>query len=315
MFAANEANCRIKKGVAEALTLKGRVFEHFVDITIHDLPFRFYVTDEKVIQSLYNTYPLNWFGKHKSKPFLVYWINNQDFGFTDEQWENNSSYECVLHKSKERTFAIQRDFLGVEEKDHAFLVCSYFIGDGFYNFLRWIAPKYFIQTHKFLLHSSCTIDFNKEAYFCFGPSGAGKTTIASLLPKHRVLGDDMNVLKIENGRCWAQAGALGQALANPEEYNHWYPVRGLFWLEKSEHIYIEKMKATDQLIKLSSSVANLFWPTLSYDETQKVFTGLQNILKSVELKTLFFSKDRNVWPIVWNESMNKKEEQVCLTSV
>ncbi|MCC6137137.1 MAG: hypothetical protein IT287_00770 [Bdellovibrionaceae bacterium] len=309
------ANNRIKKGVAEALDVSTRTFNHSVDIWIHDIPFRFCVTSEEVIQRLYDIYPLDWFKTQTSsevEPHVVYWLNNEDFGFTDAQWEDNESYECLLYESQSRHFAIQRDFLGIEEKNHAVLVCSYVIGDGFYNFLRWLAPKYFIRTNKLLLHSSCVLDSHKQAYFCFGPSGAGKTTIASLVPRSRVLGDDMNVLKIENGRCWAQAGALGQAITNPKEYNQWHPVVGFFWLQKNPNIFIENIQKSEQFLKLTSAVANVFWPTLKPEETQKIFTSIQSILNIIELQKLNFSIDREVWPTVWSHFLTEKENHNVL---
>lgn len=308
MMETTLANHRIKKGVAEALDISARTFEHSVDLVIHDIPFRFFVKSEKVIQRLYDIYPLEWFKTQNStKPFSVYWLNNEDFGFTDAQWEDNESPECVLFDSQNKHFAIQRDFLGIEEKNYTVLVCSYVIGDGFFNFLRWIAPKYFLRTNKLLLHSSCVLDANKDAYFCFGPSGAGKTTMASLAKRSRVLGDDMNVLKLENGRCWAQAGALGQAITNPKEYNQWHPVVGFLWLVKSESIYIEKMEKSEQFLKLSSAVANVFWPTLRIEETQNIFSSISSILDVIELKKLNFSITRDVWPAVWSHYLINKE--------
>lgn len=304
-------NSRIKKGVAEALDISARTFENSVDVTIHDIPFRFFVKSEAVIKRLYGIYPVEWFQRPSNKkPFCVYWLNNEDFGFTDAQWEDNESYECHLHSTVNRQYAIQRDFLGIEERDYSILVCSYVIGDGFFNFLRWIAPKYFIHTGKLLLHSSCVLDANKEAYFSLGPSGAGKTTISTLVPRSKVLGDDMNVLKIENGRVWAQAGALGQAITNPREYSHWYPVAGMLWLEKSDSISIEDIGASDQYLKLSSAVANVFWPHLKAHEAQMIFATIQSVLKLICIKKLKFPIDREVWPAVWSHYMLKENNNV-----
>ncbi len=301
-------NSRIKKGVAEVLDISQHRFEFSVDLNIHDIPFRFFVKDEKVIEQLYDLYPISWFSRGQKNSINVYWFDNREFGFTDEQWEDSSDHECSLIFHPDKIYAIQRDFLGIKNKAHVSLVSSYTLGDGFYNFLRWIAPMHFINTQKYLLHSSCVLDPYKKAHFCFGPSGAGKTTISSLVPKNRVLGDDMNVLKVENGRCWAQAGALGQAITNPKEYSQWYPVVGFYWLEKSKEIKIESLKKSEQFLKLSSAVANVFWPYLPPEEVQKIMSGLDLILETIELKKLYFPIDRNLWPTLWSESLIKNRE-------
>jgi hypothetical protein len=305
---STSSNLLIKKGIAESLSIHDKSFPFQVDLTIHDIPFRFYVSEERVIDQLYGLYPLNWFHAHKQPPFEIYWMNNTDLGLTDIQWENEEDYECVLHQSGARNIALQRDFVGIEEGIHTILVCPYDIGDGFYNFLRWIAPKYFLKTHKMLLHSSCVLDGNKNAYFCFGPSGAGKTTIASLASRRRVLGDDMNVIKVHAGKCWAQAGALGQAITNPNEYTHWYPVKGMLWLEKSEKLEIKPISKSEQAMKLSSAVANVFWPQLSNMQIQQILISVQSILQVSEMKLLKFPIKREVWPFVW-ESFHDSQEK------
>lgn len=297
------ANSRIKKGVADALNVDHHTFDVFVDLKIHDIDFRFYIKSEAVLEQLYRIYPVDWFVP-TSNPICVYWLDNRDFGFTDEQWEDSPSYECSIVSIKNKIYAIQRDFLGIKHENKLVLVTSYTLGDGFYNFLRWAMPLHFIQTQKYLLHSSCVLDPYKQAHFCFGPSGAGKTTISSLAPRSRVLGDDMNVLKIENGKCWAQAGALGQALTNSKEYGKWYPVVGLYWLEKSRAVQLESLSQSDQFLKLSSSIANVFWPHLTMKEVEMIMRGVTDILNITELKKLAFPIDANVWPTLWSLQKN-----------
>lgn len=312
MDALSLANSKIKKGVADALRVSQDDFPFFVDLKIHDIHFRFFVKEEDVIAQLYRMYPVNWFTECAENAIQVYWFNNKDFGFSDEQWESSPSYECLILPAQDKTYAIQRDFLGIQEHQKMTLVTSYEVGDGFYNFLRWAMPLHFIRSRKYLLHSSCILDPYKRAYFCLGPSGAGKTTISSLAPRKRVLGDDMNVLKIENGKCWAQAGALGQAITNPEEYSAWYPVEGIYWLEKAPSVEVHTLSKADQYLKLSSSVANVFWPQLSSVEIQMIMSGITEILSRVELKKLMFPIDKDVWPTLWSSELkNQKTEVPC----
>lgn len=304
-------NFRIKKGVADAITVEPRDFPYHVDMTIHDIPLRFYVKSEVVIDQLYGLYPVYWFKPHLQKPLKIYWLNNHELGFNDEQWEDESDFDCHVYQNNEKQVALQRDFLGQQSKDHTILVCPYEIGDGFYNFLRWFAPKYFFQNQKLLLHSSCVLDSQREAYFCLGPSGAGKSTMASLMNKKRVLGDDMNVIKVADGKLWAQAGALGQAITNPREYGRWYPVKGFLWLEKSESFQLENLQKSEQMLKFCSAIANVFWSRLDLSEMQTIMQLSHKILEIADLKVLKFPIHRDVWPYVWqnfSRTMSNQEE-------
>lgn len=273
-----------------------------VHISIHDVDLCFHVTSEEVIKELYDHYPLSWFKTEASSMSMdIFWSNSRDLGWTDEAWENEPSPDCIILNEDDQTIALQRDFAAHRKGRQCFMVCPYALDDGFYNFLRWLLPHLFLEKGLMLLHSSCVLNDQEEAFFNLGESGAGKSTIASFRPRKKILGDDMNVIKVKDGKCWAQAGALGQAILNPSEYSNWYPVKSLFWLKKSEKLAITKMDKAAQLRCLSTSVANVFWNQLPSDQTQKIFGFTWELLKHTSVYELSFPKKEHLWNEIFGE--------------
>lgn len=302
------SNHLLKSDLIRKVTSQLPLLPYKVHLQIHDIPFCFHVGGEEIIKELYDHYPMSWFKQDIDKPPLdVFWFDSRDLGFQDEAWEDEPSFECHVRREGEADVAVHRDFVGRSQGQQVVLICPYTIQDGFYNFLRWIAPLKFLSANKILLHSSCILDGHKSAYFCLGPSGAGKTTISTFRPRKMILGDDMNVLKIENGECWAQAGALGQALLNPREYSKWYPVAGMFWLRKGDSVEIKNLRGASQLKYLSTAVANVFWNRLDQAQTLRIFNFMTQILAIQTLRELTFPKNSQVWDQVFSQMTAKQE--------
>jgi len=293
-------NLKIKAKLIQTVEGSRESLKYRVNLVIHQIPFCFYVSNESIVKELYDSYPLAWF--HETAVLgatPIFWHDSRSLGFQDEVWENEASYECYVTRNQLKESAVHRDFVAHFDGETCTLVCPYTVQDGFYNFLRWIAPIKFLGKNKLLLHSSCVIDQNKNAYFSLGPSGAGKTTIASLRPRKKILGDDMNVIKVEDGKCWAQAGALGQALLNPSEYTNWYPVKAIFWLKKSESLVLKNLPRATQIKYLSTAVANVFWNNLSENQSLTIFKYINDILTINEMFELSFPVERDVWDFIF----------------
>lgn len=267
-----------------------------VDISIHGIPLRFHLSSEELLGQLYDHYPLSWFQQSPwQEPIDIFWIDNNQLGWTNANWSDEASPDCHVINVGDQQIAVQRDFAAVLENKKCFLICPYHLDDGFFNFLRWLLPVLLIEQGKLVLHSSCVIDEKGMAYFSLGPSGAGKSTIASFRSRKKILGDDMNVIKFENNQCWAQAGALGQALLNPTEYSNWYPVKAFFWLKKGETISLQEVPKAAQIRLLSSAVANVFWSQLPTQNVQKIFLLVCLLLQKTPLYELSFPKREKIW--------------------
>jgi hypothetical protein len=267
-----------------------------VDLCIHGIPLRFHLSSEELIGELYDHYPLAWFQQSSlNEPIDIFWIDNSKLGWSNEDWCDESSPECHVVNNGNQQIAVQRDFAAVLESKKCFLICPYHLDDGFFNFLRWLLPVLLVEQGKLVLHSSCVLDEKGMAYFSLGPSGAGKSTIASFRSRKKILGDDMNIIKFENNQCWAQAGALGQALLNPTEYSNWYPVKAFFWLKKSEAVSLGELSKVAQIRLLSSAVANVFWSQLPSENVQKIFLLVGLLLQKTPLYELSFPKKEKIW--------------------
>lgn len=267
-----------------------------VDLSIHGIPLRFHLGSEELLGELYDHYPLSWFQQVSTQvPIEITWVDNKALGFSNEEWSNEISPDCHVSYESHQQIAVQRDFAAVLEDKKCFLICPYHLDDGFFNFLRWLLPVLLVEQGKLVLHSSCVIDDKGYAYFSLGPSGAGKSTIASFRSRKKILGDDMNVIKFENNQCWAQAGALGQALLNPTEYSNWYPVKAFFWLKKNEIVCLQDVPKTTQIRLLSSAVANVFWNQLPAENVQKIFLLVCTLLQKTPLYELSFSRKEKIW--------------------
>ena len=99
------------------------------------------------------------------------------------------------------------------------------------NFLRVAVARLLLPEGGFLLHA-CAVVSGGEAFVGFGPSGAGKTTLAGLAGSRPVLSDDLVVLRRDGaGRLCAIPTLFRDGGAPPREGG--YPVRRLMRLRKS----------------------------------------------------------------------------------
>ncbi len=295
-----------KKSLIENQQSSAGLFPLTVYLSIHDVPLCFHLKSEDVVRDLYDHYPLAWFKKGTSEVIDIFWTDSRQLDWSDEDWENETSPECLMFDQADGKIVVQRDFAANLQGNSCDLICPYHLSDGFYNFLRWLLPLRLIKEGKMLMHSSCILDDHGMAYFSLGASGAGKSTISMFRPRKKILGDDMNILKVEDGKCWAQAGALGQAILNPIEYARWYPVRALFWLKKAETIEIRTLSRATQLLCLNSSVANVFWDQLAENKVREIFQNTINVLNHISIYELSFPKKEKIWDEIFSLMIDKE---------
>ncbi len=237
-----------------------------------------------------------------AKSTVIQWVDPKHLNIKNEFWELDPSPDCRQKKLDGLDLVIQRDFIAFyDHNDRTYYFTSFYtLDDGIYNFLRWMLPRYLIQTNKILLHSSCIV-LNEKAYFCLGPSGAGKTTLSQLSSPNTVLDDDMNVVSINKPNVEAFAGAVGQRIEDPELFGKSYPVGGFFWLTQDDSCYVTNLRPAQKKMYLLRSVANLFWDSLTPRELEKVGELTNYLIENCEFKELHFNKSQEVWNHVFSE--------------
>ncbi len=268
--------------------------EHFItsnetstfDVYIHNIPFKFITKNEDLISKMKDFFPISWQTKTYD-PYIIRWKP-----FLENNYSTNEGPNCIFHNN----FVSQRDFiLKIQDEKNIQLIAEESISDGFFNFLRYFLPIKLIEFGKILFHSSCVIDQNNKAYLFFGPSGAGKTTIAQLCEKDgaKILGDDMNLLSIKNKRIIVEAATVGQRFFNQSLFTEAYPIERFFWIKKSNSVSSSNI-INNRLGILLSSFANICWDNITDVHYNNIFYLLRNIQAKVKITELNFPKSQGV---------------------
>ncbi|MEJ5166285.1 MAG: hypothetical protein WHV67_04570 [Thermoanaerobaculia bacterium] len=157
------------------------------------------------------------------------------------------------------------------------------------NFLRiysgLILPKY----KAFLFHSSAVLT-EMGAFVFFGPSSAGKSTIANIFKDEgfKVLSDDLNIFLLKD-KLEVMASPFLSEVDKAEEGI--FPVQRIFYLRKDEKNFIEKASSLSQQAYLFSSLPVL--NTLKFFH-KEIFSVISDIIKLKEVEVLHFKKDKEI---------------------
>lgn len=165
------------------------------------------------------------------------------------------------------------------------------------NFLRVLYSQLVVRQDGFLLHAAGLVRGGR-AYLFFGPSGAGKTTVAKLSPEATLLSDDLTLVT----RSDAPGGVAGACsvpfrglLAPRPESDTVYPVAGFFRLIQDE---------TDHLVALRGAraigaiVASLPFVTERPETAGEAIEVVRLAAASVPVFELHFRKSRAFWDVI-----------------
>lgn len=267
---------------------------HFIN---HGIPMTITSEHPEIIAELKNFYPKSWQINYSEKKVKIHWLSPKDV-LRHSQWEDIIESDCFFHNIKKTNWVTQRDFVVKKINEFEYvLVCDPKIDDGLFNFMRYLLPQKLLAKNKILFHSSAVVDpANQQAYVFFGYSGAGKTTISQLCNDATVIGDDMNLISVENNKVFVEPALVGQRYFKKETFGKVYPVKSMFWLKQSTEISVESSDSTST--KLLSSFTGLFWDQLTHMEYEKVFVLTQKIAAALEIKDLQFNLNNEVWNYV-----------------
>lgn len=260
--------------------------------SFHGFVLNFHGSDSGFVKHITSFLPSTW----KSASQLgvdsvldLYLCNDWDLN-----WDLEENPDCLLFNGEKVESAIQRDFIGIDKGKKVLLNLDAKQSDGIFNALRWLLPRRMIEKGYFLLHSSCVVQEGK-AHFFLGHSGAGKSTVAKLSGDRIVLGDDMNVMRIKNGKVYARAGGLGGLSFESTNFDEEFPVEGFYWLSQSDEDEKLPLNASIAVTKFLASLANVFWENLEDAQKEKLMSlGLEvaTVSPFYELK---FTKTEECW--------------------
>lgn len=238
----------------------------------------------------------------------VYWLDQTQFAsiVNDSPVEllrsEDPNPECDILHVGNWELAIQRDFMAALRKHEGvtevYIVADYTLEDCFFNALRWLLPRFMLSQKTALMHSSAVVGQDGIARMFLGPSGAGKTTVTRLAGDRLVLGDDMNVLSLEESGARVELGFFGQGIQSPIPIGFQIPVQGLYFLKQSQLDSVRLLPRTEAARRFAASCANLFWPQMGEDLAPKVFKLAIQVAETLPCYELEFTLNGGFWSYV-----------------
>lgn len=170
------------------------------------------------------------------------------------------------------------------------------------NFMRVVLSYVALENESFFLHSSGVVKDNK-AYIFFGPSGAGKTTVAQLSKGMPLLSDDQVLVYLKDGKACASGvpfsggerfrkenGAIPSLNVNQE-----FEIAGFYWLVKDEETFVEPLSLVMGAARLSSTIPFIKDGPFPMQKALDIATGIAEVSK---IYALHFKKDKSFWDII-----------------
>lgn len=269
------------------------LFPHTVCCDYHGINLCFKTKSPKFIQSLKKLVPKDWLVLPPPGGKVIYLMTPEEFNNSLQSWGDETSQDCLSLENN--SIAIQRDFAAHILEQEVLLICEDSVSDGFYNFLRWYLSEKLMNIGKYVLHASSVLDKFNEAHLFLGHSGAGKTTITELSTPRLVLGDDMNLVSLENGHLMAEAGAIGGQFNSMIGYDQKRPVKACYWLKQDRVNSLREIAASEASQKFLASFANLYWPTLPESKIAQLMKFSTQALSQTKFYQLHFINTPAIW--------------------
>ena len=160
--------------------------------------------------------------------------------------------------------------------------------------LRILHSLLLVRRGGFLLHAASAVR-NGRAFLLFGPSGAGKTTLAWLAPADAtVLTDEISYVTRIEATYWAHGTPFSGELARAGE-NASAPIAGFYHLQKAPINRLVPIKPTEAARLLLESV--LFFaedPNL----VKAMFWSVCDVVRRQPVYQLEFVPDRSAWDLI-----------------
>jgi hypothetical protein len=161
------------------------------------------------------------------------------------------------------------------------------------NFLRVLYAWECLERGGLILHASGVIR-DGRSYVFFGPSGAGKTTIArmSCPESNTVLSDDLVILGWDGGVLHAYGVPFRGELLEAPRNNAAAPLAGLYLLSKGENHSISRVSSAEAVARLTAATP---FVTTSTQSVKQVLAVCEEVNRAVPVRRLAFAKHPGFW--------------------
>jgi len=176
-------------------------------------------------------------------------------------------------------------------------IIEQFLYQVYYTFLN-IQNSYTPTT--FLIHASGVVH-NAMGFVFTGPSGVGKSTVASLSSQEMVLNDETVIITKKNGIFFVQSTPFNGSFKSKE--NGSALLRAIFLLEQSNRHYLIPVGKAESIKKFVKQVI-FSAPLLSLDKKDafsKMLDFCSILVREVPVFRLGFRMDRGFWDCIDEE--------------
>jgi hypothetical protein len=165
------------------------------------------------------------------------------------------------------------------------------------------------ENNRFFVHGAA-IRRGQNGYIFWGPSGAGKTTIAGFSERNDIFSDDAPILLKENEGFYCAFSPFYQVemLDNqPINIHGKIPVCKNLFLHKSRELKVTNKGVADALSEIVSSHLHNF-KFMDRELKKKAFHFSYDLCHRIPAYDLYFAKDSHFWKLVADKGGNSVKE-------
>ena len=171
-------------------------------------------------------------------------------------------------------------------------VCPHFpISNG--KFISYVCSQLLASNNGMLLHATAVVK-DREAFIFLGVGGSGKSTIARLSKRYKVLGDDIIAVRKKGGHYYAFSTPWKQAPFIKPERHAKGRIWAIFFIKKSDRISFKSLQPEHALMRMLSSHIH-FLVCTKRPLTEKIFFTAADFTKRIPAYEMEFEKTRDFW--------------------
>ncbi len=165
--------------------------------------------------------------------------------------------------------------------------------------------EYNCVSKKILFFHGSSLTSNGKGYAFCAPSGTGKSTIVSQMPKRDILSDDLVVIKKSGNKFHLYTSPFDELMKNSFLLKN-APLDTIFFLKQSKQTKIENLTIEKGLYNLIVNNLVMGWNIIQAQKKRitnksldkSIHSLLLDLANSCNLKTLFFAKDSSFLDII-----------------